>query len=304
MADAIREQKNGSRFNPLFHSSFSGLNSSARSTLANQSRDSGYHDSSLTSYNSSFNSTLSSDFESTHLHSSTPLACNSPRLFDHQTRISTLFTPPTQTPVNREQRQVYSSDRIVSRTSLPDPLPEDESEIEDFVSILITRRVGTRQIFQYLAEADLLRFCEVSSVYCSAVCDDRHALKRLSRYLMTEQQDIENRATQRSRRRDSRILLREIQNVLPSQGNSNEMELLPSAVELLDLGSIPRRLKLLIVKSRSLVDDQYLAVCHSCQSFIAVRPQQVPGPATCGKCRTKRNLLRKTKTSPVRPIQR
>ena len=158
MADAIREQKNGSRFNPLFHSSFSGLNSSARSTLANQSRDSGYHDSSLTSYNSSFNSTLSSDFESTHLHSSTPLACNSPRLFDHQTRISTLFTPPTQTPVNREQRQVYSSDRIVSRTSLPDPLPEDESEIEDFVTILITRRVGTRQIFQYLAEADLLRF--------------------------------------------------------------------------------------------------------------------------------------------------
>jgi hypothetical protein len=302
MADATREQKNGSRFNPLFLSSFSGLNSSVRSTLSNQSRDSGYHDSSLTSCNSSFNSTLSSDFESTHLHSSTPLACNSSRLFDHQTRISTLFTPPTQTPVNREQRQVYSSDRIVSRTSLPDPLPEDESEIEDFVTILITRRIGTRQIFQYLPEADLLRFCQVNSVYCSAVCDDRHALKRLSRYLKTEQQDIENRATRRNRRRDSRIL-REIQNVLPSQGNSNEMELLPSAVELLNLGSIPRRLKSLIDKSRSLVDDQYLAVCHSCQSF-AVRPQQVPGPATCGKCRTKRNLLRKIKTSPVRPIQR
>jgi hypothetical protein len=266
------------RLTPLMMSSFSRLHESS----LNRTADSGYQ-SSFASLTNSF--TPSSDVSD----SSSRLYCSTPVTEDSILPYTTSnLDPVLDTPVQSvsSSRASFTEDRVPLNRGTT-ALDQDSTECpNDVLSCLIRSRCtpSIQRILMYLGDEDLMRLCQVSDEYCGAVCDDQSCLKRLSKFLISTQQNGENRTTL-SHNNDGRPyggVLRPIQNVMPLT-QSGVVWTVPSPLESVDMNSIPRQLQTLIGMTRTLSEHHCVTNCHTCRSLIAVRLHH-PKLVECQRC--------------------
>jgi len=275
---------------PLMMNSFSRLRGSD-SGSRNQTADSGYQSSFALSNNSFTPSTLEDSL--TNLYCSTPVASHS---------LSTKPTAaihPTETPVSKQPSKVqYSEDRIPSKkiTTHITTQNSDETQSGVFSSLIKWKITPTiRKILQYLGEEDLLNLCQVSDMYCQTVCNDQMALKRLSRFLINANQNGENRTTSNVNGRPStRGILNQIQNLLNADLSAGAVWTIPSPLENIHRPGVPGQFKALVQMTKEMSEFQYVSVCHSCRSMVAVRLHQQQQSIECSIClqQSKRNTTR------------
>lgn len=278
------------RYTPLMMNSFSRLRSTD-SCSRNQTADSGYLSSFASSNNSSFATSAIEDSLS-NLYCSTPVAGLSIN--------STTIIHPTETPVHAKplSHVQYSEDRIPCHkiVTTSSATQENDDTQSDVLSSLIKWRITPtiHKIFKYLGDEDLLNLCQVSDIYCQTVCDDQLALKRLSRFLITANQDGENRITTSfNSRSDNRGILRPIHNFLNVNPSAGAVWTIPSPLENIDLPGVPKQFKALVRMTKEMSEFQYVSVCHSCRGMVAVRLHHQQS-VECSKCLqlSKRNNTR------------
>lgn len=279
------------KFTPLLAQSFSRINDSVISNLT----DSGYSSSLHSTFSRSFTPS-ESNCNSLDQYCSTPItgvqSIKIVKNSEGKTDTSSLSIPRTPQ---------FSEDRIplASRTNTSITKTSEEKGDNSLLGKLITHQTlsALKKIFYYLNPEDLLRFCQVSSAHCGAVCDDSAALMRLSRYLINLQQNGENRLVigHRARVRPAAIL-RPIQNILNASGDqvSAASWTIPSPLENVATSDCPPLLKKLIGMTKSLTDHSCIARCHSCRCFVPVKLYHKK-PVSCSQCslashRTKRKI--------------
>lgn len=281
------------RVTPLLMNCFSRLQNS---TSLNRTSDSGY-DSSCLSSNSS---TPSANCDSFGRYSSTPIM-NSSLVLPHQPQ--RVLLPSADTPVCSvsEGHRKFSSDRIPCRRAILSTRQEEEISSNDFLSNLIQRSAtpAVKRILQYLDAVDLLKLCQVSDIYCQAVCNHQECLRRLSKYMILAHQNCENRVSPSLHLRSSGRILREIQNIMNVEATAGMiLNTSPSALETIDLDHIPRMLRLLLDMTKNLTESQCVVICHSCRRLAAIRQSQKS--TECAKCtrrvRNTSRLVRKRTT--------
>ena len=276
---------------PLMMNSFSRLRGSD-SGSRNQTVDSGYQSSFASSNNSFTPSTLEDSLAN--LYCSTPVASHS------LSTNTTAVTHPTETPVSKlPSIAQYSEDRIPSIKITPlATTQEADDEIQSGVfSSLITWRITPtiRKILQFLGDEDLLNLCQVSDLYCQTVCNDQLALKRLSRFLINANQNGENRTTSSvNGRPSSRGILNPIHNLLNVNLSAGAVWTIPSPLENINRPGVPGQFKTLVQMTKEMSEFQYVSVCHSCRSMVAVRLHQQQQSVECSRCLqlSKRNTTR------------
>lgn len=293
MNQSQKVKRESLKFTPLLAQSFSRINESVLSNLT----DSGYSSSlqSTLSRSSLTPSELSSNVS--HQYCSTPitslLLSRNLKKAENKTEVSSLSIPCTPQ---------LSADRIPLSASRTNPRNRSsvhsEEEKDNLLGSLIKQHTSLvlKRIFYYLNAEDLFRLCQVSSAYCEAVCDDSASLRRLSKYLVNQQQNRENRPVigQRARVQATGIL-RQIQNTLNSSGDHapGAVWTIPSPLE--DVSSYPPLLKKLIGITKSLTDHNCVSRCHTCRCFVTVKLNHRK-PVSCSKCsdptsqRTKRKI--------------
>ena len=254
MTDPIPENSRlHPRITPLLMNNFSRLNRTA---------DSGYDSSFL----STSSLTPSTDCDSS-ICSSTPIP-----ILPH--RIRKILTPFSNTPVGHRK---FSSDRIPCRRTILCSHEEEEISADDILSNLIQRSASpvVQRILRYLNPEDLLSLCQVSDIYCQAVCSHQECLRRLSKFLITAHQNCENRASSSQHNRSSGRILREIQNVMSTEQPAvGSVPTVPSPLETIDLENIPSTLRSLLNMTKSLTELQCVVSCRTCRRFVAVRQSQ------------------------------
>ena len=290
MTNRVPENSRGNpRLTPLMVQSFSRLLSSAGSSNSssfNHTGDSGY----LSSFISSNNSTPSTEPDSSsHLYCSTPVASGS--LLSQQTTI--LSQTSDQTPVSRhpgtKHMGCFSEDRIPRPSPSLSNQATDclEIEADDVLSCLIKSSApAVRLIFQYLSNEDLLRLCQVCDTFCRAVCDQQPTLKRLSKFLISINQNAENRTTPNLGVRSFGVgdVLRPVENVLNFSPNPGAVWTIPSPLESVDLKKIPTQLRSLITMTKGLSSNYCVASCHTCRRLMSVRLYQNHKAVACSTC--------------------
>lgn len=252
------------RFTPLMMSSFSRLHESS----LNQTADSGYQ-SSFASLSSSFTPSSDSTDSASRLYCSTPVTQDS--VLSHKTTfLDPVLDTPVHIPANKKR---FSEDRI-PRQKITLPIDEESTNFSsDVLSSLIRHCVlATQRVFHYTNAEDLLRLCQVSDIYCRAVCDDQAALKRLSKYLISVHQNGENRATHSNvGGRPYGGILRPIDNLLSFNVPPGHVWSVPSPLEAIDLNSVPCLLRRLVEMTKTLSENQVVSICHSCRTLVPVR---------------------------------
>lgn len=284
-----------SRLNSLMLNSFSRLHESS----LNHTSDSGYQ-SSFASLSTNSTPSLDVSESSSHVYCSTPVTEDSAL-----TIRNSVLGPVLETPV-LSGRTRFSADRIPCQRTLL-PLGEESGDVStDVLSCLIRNRIrpAIRSIYSHLTEEDLLRLCQVSNDYCLSVCDDKPALRRLSKFLIVVHQNGENRTTlSQNNIRPHAGVLRPIHNVLSTSLPVGTMWSIPSPLETVDMNSIPRQLKLLITMTKTLSENSCVTTCHKCRRLVEARlnhQKEVLCPG-CSKpsrrTNTNSRLVNKTKAS-------